>query len=71
MKDYGKIHQLEVGTWMVSVGLNLKDTLFPHIAGGMRGRRIIVASLEVRNYLTMIIITTVLVLVSTMDDVQT
>ena len=48
MKDYGKIQELDVGSWTTSVGLDMKDDLFPHVTGGMRGRRIMVASLEVR-----------------------
>ena len=48
VKDYGKIQELDVGSWTTSVGLDMKDDLFPHVTGGMRGRRIMVASLEVR-----------------------
>ena len=50
MRDYGRIQELDVGSWTISLGLNMKDDLFPHITGGMRGRRIMVASLEVRKY---------------------
>jgi hypothetical protein len=46
------INQLEVGSWIISRGLDLKDDLFPHVTGGFRGRMIPVASLEVRCNLT-------------------
>ena len=46
------INQLEVGSWIISRGLDLRDDLFPHVTGGFRGRMIPVASLEVRCNLT-------------------
>ena len=41
------INQLEVGSWIISRGLDLRDDLFPHVTGGFRGRMLPVASIEV------------------------
>ena len=48
VQEKERINQLEVGSWAVNLGLDLKDDLFPHVTGGLRGRVIPVASLEVR-----------------------
>ena len=47
MSKVNKINQLEVGTWIPTFGLALKDDLLPHVTGGFRGRNITVASFEV------------------------
>eukprot|EP00090_Calanus_glacialis_P014319 TRINITY_DN2308_c0_g1_i1.p1 TRINITY_DN2308_c0_g1~~TRINITY_DN2308_c0_g1_i1.p1 ORF type:complete len:839 (-),score=174.35 TRINITY_DN2308_c0_g1_i1:100-2616(-) len=46
VRESNRINQLEVGTWMPTLGLTLKDDLLPHITGGFRGRAISVGSLE-------------------------
>ena len=46
-KDAGQVEILDVGIW-TPAGSNLKDDLQPHIKGNFRGRRIPVASVEVR-----------------------
>jgi len=46
VRESDRINQLEVGTWMPSTGLTLKDDLLPHVTGGFRGRAISVGSLE-------------------------
>ena len=51
MRESDRINQLEVGTWMPSTGLTLKDDLLPHVTGGFRGRAISVGSLEVSKIL--------------------
>ena len=38
---------VEVGTWEPMQGLVLKDDLFPHVTGGLRGRVLTVASMDV------------------------
>ena len=40
---------VEVGSWEPMQGLVLKDDLFPHITGGLRGRVLTVASMDVSN----------------------
>ena len=47
VRESNKINQLEVGTWILTVGLAMKDDLLPHVTGGLRGRNITVASFEV------------------------
>ena len=46
-KDAGRIDILDVGFW-TPAGSGLKDDLLPHVKGNFRGRRIPVASVEVR-----------------------
>lgn len=46
VRESDRINQLEVGSWMPSTGLTLKDDLLPHVTGGFRGRAITVGSLE-------------------------
>lgn len=46
VRESNRINHLEVGTWMPTLGLSLKDDLLPHVTGGFRGRAIIVGSLE-------------------------
>ena len=48
MREEDRINKLEVGTWTTSVGLLLKDDLFPHVTGVFRGRVITVASIQVK-----------------------
>ena len=48
MKEYGLINKLEVGSWMSTIGADLKDDLLPHVTGGLRGRNLVVGSLEVK-----------------------
>ena len=48
MREEDRIKKLEVGTWTTSVGLLLKDDLFPHVTGVFRGRVIQVASIQVK-----------------------
>ncbi len=40
--------QLNVGNWRRVSGLHQNDDLFPHVTGGLRGRTITVASVDVR-----------------------
>ena len=40
---------VDVGSWEPMQGLVLKDDLFPHITGGLRGRVLTVASMDVSN----------------------
>ena len=40
---------VEVGTWEPMQGLVLGDDLFPHVTGGLRGRVLTVASMDVSN----------------------
>ena len=40
--------RLDVGDWEPVIGVIPKDHLFPHVTGGLRGRRITVASINVR-----------------------
>ena len=40
---------VEVGTWEPMQGLVLEDDLFPHVTGGLRGRVLTVASMDVSN----------------------
>ena len=47
MKDGGRVNDLEVGSWEPTQGLALKDDLFPHVNGGLRGRNIVVNSIDV------------------------
>ena len=47
MRESNEINQLEVGIWIPTVGLALKDDLLPHVTGDFRGRTITVASFEV------------------------
>jgi len=46
VRESDRINQLEVGSWLPSTGLTLKDDLLPHVTGGFRGRAITVGSLE-------------------------
>ena len=34
VRESNKINQLEVGTWILTVGLAMKDDLLPHVTGG-------------------------------------
>ena len=47
-KDAGQVDILDVGFW-TPAGSSLKDDLLPHVKGNFRGRRIPVASVEVRS----------------------
>ncbi len=42
---------LEVGSWTLKGGLRLKDDLFPHVSGGLRGKTIKIASFDVTSIL--------------------
>ena len=48
IQDADDINDLEVGHWEPTQGLDLKDDLFPHVTGGLRNRRILVTSIDVR-----------------------
>ena len=39
--------ELDVGMWQPVSGLQIKDDLFPHKSGGMRGKKIIVGAIDV------------------------
>eukprot|EP00092_Neocalanus_flemingeri_P000465 GFUD01000495.1.p1 GENE.GFUD01000495.1~~GFUD01000495.1.p1 ORF type:complete len:837 (+),score=225.49 GFUD01000495.1:88-2598(+) len=54
VRESNRINQLEVGTWMPTLGLALKDDLLPHITGGFRGRAITVGSLEYNPWMKFI-----------------
>ena len=41
---------VDVGMWEPMQGLVLKDDLFPHVTGGLRGRVLTVASFDVSFY---------------------
>ena len=41
---------VEVGTWEPMQGLVLEDDLFPHVTGGLRGRVLTVASMDVSTF---------------------
>ena len=43
----GRVNNLDVGSWEPTQGLTLRDNLFPHVTGGLRGRNIIVTAIEV------------------------
>ena len=47
VRESNRINQLEVGSWMPTLGLTLKDDLLPHVTGGFRGRAITVGTIEV------------------------
>ena len=47
IQDDGGARRLEVATWSPVLGLDVKDDLFPHVAGGLRGRRVKITSIEV------------------------
>ena len=42
-----EVQGLDVGNWQPRFGLGLKDDLFPHVKGGLRGRTIEVTSVDV------------------------
>ena len=39
--------RLEVAMWSPVLGFAVKDDLFPHVSGGLRGRRVTITSIEV------------------------
>ena len=47
IQNDGGARRLEVATWSPVLGLAVKDDLFPHVAGGLRGRRVKITSIEV------------------------
>ena len=40
-------HRLETAGWSPPLGFFIKDSLFPHVSGGLRGRNVIITSIEV------------------------
>jgi hypothetical protein len=45
-----EVIDLEVGTWNLESGLHLKDDLFPHVTGGLRGKVIKIGSINVSPF---------------------
>ena len=46
MQDEGA-YRLETAVWDTVLGFAIKDDLFPHVSGGLRGRRVTITSIEV------------------------
>ena len=42
-----KARRLEVAQWSPALGFSIKDSLFPHISGGLRGRTVTITSIQV------------------------
>ena len=40
-------HRLETAGWSPTLGFAIKDSLFPHVSGGLRGRTVIITSIQV------------------------
>ena len=49
IQDEGRPHRLETAVWSPALGFHIKDDIFPHISGGLRGRRVSITSVEVTN----------------------
>ena len=48
-----QVNVLDVGTWNPTFGLDLQDDLFPHVSGGLRGRRVALSAVNDPPYLTL------------------
>lgn len=48
IKSATSAQRLDVGSWEPSTGIFRKDDIFPHVTGGLRGRKVSVASAHVR-----------------------
>ena len=42
-----KAHRLETARWGPALGFVIKDSLFPHVSGGLRGREVTITSIQV------------------------
>ena len=49
IQDKGRPYRLETAMWSPVLGFQIKDDIFPHISGGLRGRRVSITSIEVTN----------------------
>lgn len=50
IQDEGRAQRCEVAMWSPVLGFAVKDDLFPHVSGGLRGRRVTITSIEVIFY---------------------
>ena len=47
IRDGEKAHRLEIADWSPPLGFLIKDSLFPHVTGGLRGRTVVITSIQV------------------------
>ena len=47
IQDEGS-YRLETAVWNIVLGFAIKDDIFPHVSGGLRGRRVTITSIDVR-----------------------
>ena len=45
--------RLETATWSPVLGFVIKDSLFPHVSGGLRGREVTITSIEVQSLISL------------------
>ena len=53
-------YRLETAEWSPTLGFAVKDSLFPHVSGGLRGRTLTITSIQVYLHITRIIISYIL-----------
>ena len=47
IRDGEIAYRLETATWSPVLGFVIKDSLFPHVSGGLRGRDVMITSIQV------------------------
>ena len=47
IRDGERAFRLETATWSPVLGFVIKDSLFPHVSGGLRGRDVTITSIQV------------------------